>query len=56
VAEAVSLDPFGMKIFFRTTRTLPPCMPAPCPPGMKYRQFDDVKLPVELPGSFPAVM
>jgi hypothetical protein len=24
--------------------------------GMKYRQFDDVKLPVELPGSFPAIM
>jgi hypothetical protein len=25
-------------------------------PGMKYRQFDDVKLPVVLPGSFPAIM
>jgi DNA-binding NarL/FixJ family response regulator len=23
---------------------------------MKYRQFDEAKLPVELPGSFPAIM
>jgi hypothetical protein len=27
-----------------------------CYVGMKYRQFDDGKLPVELPGSFPAIM
>jgi len=25
-------------------------------PGMKYRQFDEAKLPVELPGSFPVIM
>jgi hypothetical protein len=25
-------------------------------PGMKYRQFDEVKLPVEVPGSFPVIM
>jgi hypothetical protein len=28
-----------------------------CPAApVKYRQLDDVKLPVELPGSFPAIM
>jgi len=27
-----------------------------CPPGMKYRKFAEVKLPVVLPGSFPASM
>jgi hypothetical protein len=25
-------------------------------PGMKNRQFDEAKLPVELPGSFPVIM
>jgi len=25
-------------------------------PGMKYRQFDEAKLPVGLPGSFPVIM
>jgi len=29
---------------------------SPCHPGMEYRQFDEVKLPVELPGSFPPIM
>jgi hypothetical protein len=25
-------------------------------PGMKYRQFDEAKLPVEVPGLFPVIM